>query len=210
MIASPISKTISKAVSRETAEKLEHFAALFIKWSSSINLAAPSTLREFWTRHIEDSLQIHALSPGPFTWIDLGSGGGLPGVVTAIMLTEQSAGWVHLIESSNKKAAFLRTALRETGARGSVHPIRIEKAPDVIEHCDRISARALADLDVLYGYISPWAVRNSDLRCYLHKGRDYRREVEVSNRRWNHDLVEHVSKVDGNSVVLEVSNLSAK
>lgn len=101
-------------VSRETVQKLEHFASLFQKWARSINLVAPSTLEDLWRRHILDSLQLYQLSPGPKTWVDLGSGGGFPGVITAICLSEAEGGWVHLVESNNKKAAFLRVALRET------------------------------------------------------------------------------------------------
>jgi 16S rRNA (guanine527-N7)-methyltransferase len=202
--------TSGKDVSRETEERLNHFAALFQKWASKINLVAPSTMGELWSRHIVDSLQIYRLSPGPFRWIDLGSGGGFPGVITAICLAELKDGWVHLVESNNKKAAFLRTALQETGARGSVHPVRIETAPELIPACDRVSARALADLDKLLEFISPWAARNGDLRAFLHKGRDYRREVEISNRRWNLDLVEHQSSVEKDSVILEISGLARK
>src|SRR5262245_25769955 len=116
-------------VSRETQERLQHFAELFTKWAKAINLVAPSTMGDMWSRHIADSAQIFQISPHPQTWIDLGSGGGFPGVITAIFLAEQQQGWVHLVESNNKKAAFLRTALRETGARGEVHAIRIEDAP---------------------------------------------------------------------------------
>jgi 16S rRNA (guanine527-N7)-methyltransferase len=210
MIESLPAVTTGKGVSRETRERLERFAALFRKWAKTINLVAPSTLDELWSRHIQDSLQIYALSPGPLRWIDLGSGGGFPGVVTAICLAEIDAGWVHLVESNNKKAAFLRTAIQDTGARGSVHPVRIETAPELIESCDRISARALADLETLYSFIEPWAKCNPDLRAYLHKGRDYRREVEISNRRWNLDLLEHPSIVERDSVILEISGLSRK
>ena len=117
-------------VSRETKERLESFAALFEKWARSINLVAPSTLSDFGARHIRDSAQIFQLHPHPDRWVDLGSGGGFPGIITAILLHETSGGWVHLIESNNKKAAFLRTAMAETGARASVHPIRIETAPN--------------------------------------------------------------------------------
>lgn len=202
--------TIGKDVSRETQARLNLFAALFQKWANKINLVAPSTIDELWSRHICDSLQIYALSPGPLRWLDLGSGGGFPGVITAICLAEIGGGWVHLVESNNKKAAFLRAALQETGARGSVHPLRIETAPDLIESCDRISARALAELDVLLDFIEPWAIRNPSLRAFLHKGRDYRREVEVSRRRWNLDLVEHPSVVEKESVILEVSGLSRR
>ena len=197
-------------VSRETRQRLDTFASLFRKWASKINLVAPSTLGELWSRHIQDSLQIFNLSPGPHQWVDLGSGGGFPGVITAICLAEVGDGWVHLVESNNKKAAFLRAALQETGARGSVHAVRIEAAPEQIASCNRISARALAALDTLFGYIEPWMIRNPELRAFFHKGRDYHREVEVSHRRWNLDLLEHTSVIENDSIILEISGLSRK
>ena len=115
-------------VSRETELRLRKFIALFDKWARTINLVAPSTLEDFGARHIRDSAQIYELRPAPLTWIDLGSGGGFPGIITAILLHEADGGWVHLVESNNKKAAFLRQAIAETGARASVHPVRIETA----------------------------------------------------------------------------------
>lgn len=197
-------------VSRETEDRLNAFVALFQKWAKTINLVAPSTLAEVWNRHIVDSVQIYALCPGPRIWVDLGSGGGFPGIVTGILLAGVGDGWVHLVESNNKKAAFLRTAILETGARASVHAIRIEEAPAAIPHCDAISARALADLDLLMEFGRPWADRNPDLRFFLHKGRDYQREVEKAHGRWGFDLVKHASVVEPDSVVLELSKLSRK
>ncbi|MXN52569.1 16S rRNA (guanine(527)-N(7))-methyltransferase RsmG [Shinella sp. AETb1-6] len=195
-------------VSRETEERLTIFVALFQKWAKAINLVAPSTLLEVWNRHIVDSAQIYTLRPGARIWADLGSGGGFPGIVTGILLAGIGDGWVHLVESNNKKAAFLRTAILETGARASVHAIRIEQAPAVIEHCDAISARALADLDLLLEFGLPWAERNPDLSFFLHKGRDYQREVDKALGRWRFDLVKHASVVEPDSVVLEIAKLS--
>ncbi|WP_440980612.1 16S rRNA (guanine(527)-N(7))-methyltransferase RsmG [Shinella sumterensis] len=195
-------------VSRETEERLTIFVALFQKWAKAINLVAPSTLSEVWNRHIVDSAQIYALRPGARIWADLGSGGGFPGIVTGILLAGIGDGWVHLVESNNKKAAFLRTAILETGARASVHAIRIEQAPAVIEHCDAISARALADLDLLFEFGLPWAERNPDLTFFLHKGRDYQREVDKALGRWRFDLVKHASVIEPDSVVLEIAKLS--
>jgi 16S rRNA (guanine527-N7)-methyltransferase len=198
-----------KSVSRETQEKLEHFAALFQKWAKAINLVAPSTLDELWRRHIADSAQIFQLSPHPYRWLDLGSGGGFPGVITAIFLAETQQGWVHLVESNQKKAAFLRVALNETGARGSVHPLRIESAFTALPDCERISARALAELDPLLAYTSPWMI-NKDTRAFFHKGRDYAAEVEKARGRWSFDLVKHQSAVEPDSIILEISNLRHK
>ena len=197
-------------VSRETVDRLNAFVALFQKWAKAINLVAPSTLAEVWNRHIVDSAQIYSLFPGPRVWADLGSGGGFPGIVTGILLAGDGGGWVHLVESNNKKAAFLRTAILETGARASVHAIRIEEAPAAIPHCDAISARALADLDLLMDFGLPWAERNPDLRFFLHKGRDYQREIDKALGRWRFDLVKHASVVEPDSIVLELSKLSRK
>lgn len=193
-----------QAVSRETAERLEHFATLFAKWAKAINLVAPSTFNDLWDRHIADSAQIFQIESKPQTWVDLGSGGGFPGIITAILLAEAGDGWVHLIESNNKKCAFLRTAIAETGARASVYPVRIETAPELITECDAVSARALAELDTLLGYSWPWAQRNPSLKVYFHKGRDYRNEIDKSRRRWSFDLVIHRSKIEQDSVVLEI------
>lgn len=196
-----------QAVSRETAERLNHFAALFSKWAKAINLVAPSTLDDVWDRHIADSAQIFQLAPAPLTWADLGSGGGFPGIITGIFLAEIGSGWVHLFESNNKKAAFLRTAITETGARATVHPVRIETAAKLIPHCDAVSARALAELDQLLEYVAPWAQENPGLKTYFHKGRDYRGEVDKSHRRWSFDLVIHQSKIERDSVVLEIGGI---
>ena len=205
--ASPRQALNGWAVSRETAERLEHFATLFRKWAGAINLVAPSTLDDLWNRHIADSAQIFQLTSSPRNWVDLGSGGGFPGIITAIFLTEIGTGWVHLVESNNKKAAFLRTAIAETGARASVHPARIEKAPELIVDCDAISARALAELDLLLEFARPWADRNDQLKAYFHKGRDYRAEIEKSRRRWEFDLVIHESTVEKDSVVVEIGGI---
>lgn len=196
-------------VSRETLDRLEHFARLFEKWARSINLVAPSTIGDLWRRHIEDSAQIYRLSPVPAVWADLGSGGGFPGVITAILLREVGDGWVHLFESNHKKASFLRVALAETDARGSVHPVRIEEAPSILPRCDKISARALADLDQLLAYSETWFARG-ETTAYFHKGREYRGEIEKARGRWDFDLVEHVSAVEMDSAILEICNVRRK
>ncbi|OLP60400.1 16S rRNA (guanine(527)-N(7))-methyltransferase [Xaviernesmea oryzae] len=195
-------------VSRETQERLQHFVHLFKRWQASINLIAPSTLPQLWDRHVADSLQIFHLRPEPINWVDLGSGGGFPGVITAIALAESGAGWVHLIESNNKKAAFLRVALLETGARGSVHPVRIEEASKAVPICDAISARALAELPQLLDFCLPWATANENLRAYFHKGRDYQLEIDKARGRFEFDLLKHQSVIEPDSVVLEVSRIA--
>lgn len=198
-----------RPVSRETHQRLEHFAQLFRKWAKRINLVAPSTLEELWSRHIADSAQVFHINPQSAEWVDLGSGGGFPGIVTAIMLAERNEGFVHLVESNQKKAAFLRVALLECEARGSVHPVRIEEAQKEILHCDMISARALAELNLLLRYSSSWMIDKS-CRALFHKGRDYQREVEKARSDWDFDLIIHPSAVENDSVILEISGLRPK
>ncbi|THV22159.1 16S rRNA (guanine(527)-N(7))-methyltransferase RsmG [Peteryoungia ipomoeae] len=197
-------------VSRETQQKLNVFVDLFRKWARTINLVAPSTLDEIWDRHVRDSLQLQSILKGPNRWIDLGSGGGFPGIITAIALTEYGAGWVDLVESNKKKCSFLRMALAETQARGTVHPIRIESAHETLSAPDAISARALAELDILFDYCEPWAISNEKLRLILHKGRDYQAEINKARGRWQFDLIVHQSIVETDSVILEISSLKRR
>ncbi|AJY45183.1 16S rRNA (guanine(527)-N(7))-methyltransferase RsmG [Martelella endophytica] len=203
-------KINGQTVSRETQDRLETFVSHFEKWARSINLVAPSTRQQMWDRHIADSAQIFQCAPGSKTWVDLGSGGGFPGIVTAIFLAEIGEGWVHLVESNNKKASFLRTAIRETGARASVHALRAESALDAIADAEVMSARALAALDLLFTYAEPWFAKRADFTAFFHKGRDYQQEIDKARDLWSFDLVKHDSKVEPGSVILEISGLARR
>src|SRR3954451_4458693 len=108
-------------VSAQTEARLEAYVGLLLQWQAKTNLVAPSTLPQLWTRHIADSLQLFSIAPHIGTWIDIGSGGGFPGIVVACALSPVD-GEMHLVERHGKKAAFLREALRVTGAPGTVHP----------------------------------------------------------------------------------------
>jgi 16S rRNA (guanine527-N7)-methyltransferase len=136
-------------VSRETWARLDAYVALLRRWQAIKNLVAASTLPQIWTRHIADSAQLADLAPDARVWADLGSGAGFPGLVVAILRAETDATLVHLIESDSRKAAFLREAVRVTGAPARVHNDRIERIlPDLLP-LDVVSARALAPLPAL-------------------------------------------------------------
>ena len=131
-------------VSRETIERLEVYVALLRRWQPAQNLVSPKTLDQIWRRHIADSAQLMAMFPSVLRWADLGSGAGLPGMVTAILLAGRAGAAVHLVESNQRKCAFLRTAIRETGAPAVVHEGRIESVlKQWREPVDYVSARAL-------------------------------------------------------------------
>jgi len=109
-------------VSRETLSRLEAYAELLTGWSTRINLVGRDTLPDLWRRHILDSAQLLAFVPDQArSMADLGSGAGLPGLVLAIL----GVPGVELVEADSRKCAFLREALRITGATGLIRPCRM-------------------------------------------------------------------------------------
>jgi 16S rRNA (guanine527-N7)-methyltransferase len=137
----------------ETLRRLKIYESLLKKWQRAVNLVGPSALDELWVRHFADSLQVAEAVPGGRRWLDLGSGAGFPGLVTAIKLAQKPGAVVHLVEANRRKCAFLRAAARETGAPAIVHCGRIEDIlPALDEPFDAVSARALAPLETLIAY----------------------------------------------------------
>lgn len=198
-------KSIVPDVSRETTDRLIAFEELFRKWSSAINLASPSTLADLWNRHILDSAQLFPLASEAKRWLDLGSGGGFPGIVTACFLTESPGASIDLVESAGKKAAFLRTAAGHLAVPARINSTRIEAMWDKIDVPDIVTARALASLSDLFKLAEPWLTSGS--KALFQKGRDYQREIDESRVGWSFDLVQHESAIDNSSVILEISNL---
>ncbi len=196
---------VAGSVSRETFESIVAFEKVFRKWAARINLVAPSTLDETWQRHILDSAQLSKLAPDASRWVDLGSGGGFPGAVMALLLKDRPGASIDLVESNGKKAAFLRTTLAELGAPARVHAERVEQTYETIRDPQVVTARALAPLGRLLGLAEPWL--SAGARGFFHKGRDYRAELEESAAAWHFDLLEHRSLIDPDSVILEISAL---
>jgi 16S rRNA (guanine527-N7)-methyltransferase len=146
----------------EIIRRLDIYAALLRKWQKTINLVSTSTLPQLWMRHIADSLQVQAAMPEAKVWADLGSGGGFPGLVTAIRLAETPGAHVHLIESDQRKCAFLREVSRETSAPAMVHNGRIEEIINhIVDPIEAVSARALAPLPILVGYAEDWLAKGA-------------------------------------------------
>jgi len=192
-------------VSRETFERLVAFEQLFLKWNRSINLAAPSTLDDVWGRHILDSAQLARIAPEAKRWVDLGSGGGFPGLVLAFLLVERDGASIDLVESNRKKASFLQAVIGQFGLPARVVARRIDDSYALVSAPEIVTARALAALPALLDLSAPWLTKGS--RALFHKGRDYRAEVEESTHRWAFDLVEHPSMTDAHGVILELADL---
>lgn len=190
-------------VSRETEQRLDRFVELLLGRQVITNLIAPASIRNLWTRHVADSLQLLALAPDARLWLDLGSGGGFPGLVIACALTEVPGAAVHLVESTGKKAAFLREAADTLGLPAIVHAARIEDfARRAAIAPDAITARALAPLPQLLGYVHP--LLKSSGRALLLKGQDVEAELTAASKSWTlaADLVPSRTNPDGRIVVV--------
>lgn len=199
---------IAGPVSRETFDGLEAFESMFRTWAGRINLTAPSTLDDIWDRHILDSAQLAPLAPAALRWLDLGSGGGFPGLVLAFLLKERPGGQIDLVESNRKKAGFLQAVTGQFSLPARVHARRIDEEIKDLGQPEIVTARALAPLPLLLDLAFPWLATGA--RGLLHKGRDYGREIQESSLLWQYDLVEHRSKVDADSVILEIANLERR
>lgn len=195
-------------VSRETMDRLTLYRDLLVKWQAKTNLVSPSTLPDFWERHVADSLQLVALKPQARSWTDLGSGGGFPGLVIAAALADEKEAAIRLVESNQKKCAFLRQAGTQMSAPVEVANRRIESAAEQIEAAEVVTARALAPLTKLLEWTGEFITGNRT--ALFMKGRDFRREIEDCRGDWKFDLVEHPSRIDPAGCVLKIADVSRR
>lgn len=199
-----------RPVSRETWERFSIYVQLLKQWQRRINLVSPTTIPDIWTRHIADSVQTLMALPNAKNWVDIGSGAGFPGLVTAILLAENGIGRVELIESVGKKCAFMNAVIRETGIRETgteviVYGKRVEVVLPNLQKTEAISARALASLKDLL------TLTNGHLTEECHgvfaKGREHEVEVQEAQKVFDFDVSIADSILDDESVLITVSNV---
>ncbi|GAA3858495.1 16S rRNA (guanine(527)-N(7))-methyltransferase RsmG [Celeribacter arenosi] len=196
---------LTEHVSRETIEKLETYQALLEKWSPKINLVAKSTISDAWTRHIVDSAQVFFLRPdGAKRWADIGSGAGFPGLVCAVLAAEIAPEIeFHLIESDQRKCAFLRTVVRDLGLSAKVYAQRIDSMENL--NADVVSARALAPLGPLLELVACHLAPSGS--ALLMKGARFEDEMAEAQSKWRFKHEAIPSKTDDNAVVLRIGDL---
>jgi 16S rRNA (guanine527-N7)-methyltransferase len=183
--------------------RLRRFAELLLRWNATLNLVAAGDSGVVWERHIADSLQlVKLMPPGTERAIDLGSGGGFPGLVLAVATGVR----FDLIESDRRKAAFLRTAILETGAPATVHNCRIEDA--AVAAASLVTARALAPMARLL----PLAARflTVDGTCLFLKGANVGEELAAAEAAWTMETTRIPSETSPNGVVLQLRKLRLK
>jgi len=170
-------------VSRETREALETHLGLLEAWAPKINLVGPGQLEGYWQRHALDCAQLLNLAPGARRWIDLGSGAGFPGLVIACCLKGVEGAQVDLVESNAKKVAFLREAIRATGAPARVRLERSEQAAAAGGRYDVVTARAFAPLLRMIDDAEPF-LQNGAIGLFL-KGESVETEIREAGSRWS-------------------------
>lgn len=191
-------------VSRETLEALEHYGTLLRKWNARINLVSKSSIEELWNRHILDSAQVYGLAPRSGAWVDIGSGGGFPGLVVAAIAKElEPTRAFTLIESDVRKCAFLRTVSQELRLNVTILAKRVEDVPAV--GAQVMSARALADLSALLVFCDLHLAEQGT--ALFLKGATWEKEVEAARTMWSFDLQAHKSKTHSEAAVLELKDI---
>jgi 16S rRNA (guanine527-N7)-methyltransferase len=197
-------RDLGRPVSRETMERLETHRRLLAEWSQRMNLVGPKELEAYWSRHALDSAQLLKLAPaGATRWVDLGSGAGFPGLTLACFLAERPGAVVHLVESTAKKAAFLRAVAEEAHLPVKVFNQRIEDFGADEGPYDVVTARALAPLNRLIAYAKPILDRGA--LGLFHKGADVDAELAaakdvLSGGAYRADVLESLSDPRGRIV----------
>ena len=184
-------------VSRETLAKLDRYAELLAEWQQRMNLVGASTLPDIWDRHFRDSAQLLPIAGTGKSWLDIGAGGGFPGLVLAIL--DPTAQLV-LVESITKKCQFLDTAAHETGTAGTVRVANVRIEALAGSKFDIITARAAAGLETLFD----WGLRfaGSGTRWILPKGARVQEELASASQRFHFDFELIPSRTDSDARIV--------
>ena len=194
-------------VSRETFLRLKEYEKLLFKWNAKINLVSKSTLDNFWNRHVLDSAQfLSSVGEKAGKWVDLGSGGGLPGLVVAILSDEiEPVNKLFLVEADVRKAVFLKTVCRELGLKVEVYNNRIEELPPISANI--VSARALAPLKTLCLYAKNHLEKGGV--AVFAKGENWKAELVEAQKKWIFSYEAVKSTLHEGSVVLVLRGIKS-
>lgn len=195
-------------VSRESIEKLRIYEALLYKWQKAINIVSQKSLADAWIRHFVDSVQLLPLLPeGPMKILDLGSGGGFPGLVIAILRPDCE---ITLLDSDQRKMQFLQTVSRETGTACQFAPMRLDNyCVKVLEEGalpDCITARGFSALPNILDWTQALN-EQKPLRYVLLKGGAAEGEVESARKGFDFSCVSRESITDEHAAILQISDV---
>ena len=195
-------------VSRETYDRLARYLELLSSWNAQINLVSKTTIPDAWTRHLADSVQLLDFAPpNARTWIDLGSGAGLPGLPVAIVAAERAPELrVTLVESDRRKTAFLMRVKLDLALSVLIESRRIEALP--AQPYDVISARALAPLERLCTLA--FRFKHPDTVFLFPKGARLDSELTAATRRWHIRGDRVPSRTRSDSAIFRITDLEPR
>ena len=197
-----LSAAAGRAVSRETLDRLEAYVALLKQENIRQNLVSATTLERVWDRHILDSAQLVRYEPHDgASWIDIGSGAGLPGIVIACLCS----GPITLVEPRRLRAEFLHKVSESLGLRTTIRCCKAERVEGKFEV---VTARAVAPLTRLLEISAHLSTRNTVWA--LPKGRGALEELAEANRSWQGSFRVEPSVTDADSYVVVATEVRAK
>jgi 16S rRNA (guanine527-N7)-methyltransferase len=197
-----LAQVAQRPVSRETFEKLEAYAALLREESGRQNLVSASTLDQLWERHILDSAQLVPFEPSTgASWVDVGSGAGLPGIAIAILV----GGPVSLIEPRRLRADFLHRVAESLRLNVTVVASKVERTSGMY---DVITARAVAPLVDLLRISAHLSTKNTI--WVLPKGRSAEAELAEAQQAWQGVFHVEQSVTDIESKIVVATGVRAR
>jgi 16S rRNA (guanine527-N7)-methyltransferase len=191
-----------RPVSRETFERLNAYVELLKSEATRQNLVSKSSQEHIWERHILDSAQLLRFEPDAgASWLDVGSGAGLPGIVIACLIE----GPVTLLEPRRLRAEFLRHAIN---ALGLTARIECAKAERIVGCFDVITGRAVAPLSRFLEMSHHLSTEKTV--WVLPKGRRAQSELAEAKRAWQGVFHVEQSVTDGDSKIIVGTGVRAK
>jgi len=198
-----ITDVLGRDVSRETSETLERFAELLLAENQVHNLISRSTESELWTRHFADAAQLLTFASAEASWIDVGSGAGLPGIIIAILAT----GPMTLIEPRRLRADFLRRVVEQLSlANITVVQAKVEAV--TVPPVDVITARAVASVERLFAMTAHLSHKGTS--WVLPKGRSVQSELDEARKTWQGAFRLEQSRTDPEAQILIATDVRPK
>ena len=171
-----IRAALGSDVPRETFDRLEQFAALLLAENQRQNLISRATEIDLWSRHFADAAQLIPFAKPGETWVDIGSGAGLPGLVIAIL----TGGAMTLVEPRRLRAEFLAATVDKLGLKQVT--VLHSKAEAVGGKYDVITARAVASVARLLEITAH--LSHGGTHWVLPKGRSVQSELDEARKSW--------------------------
>ena len=201
-----VDRSFGGTLSSDSRSRLNRLMVQLEKWNPAINLVAAGSLADAWQRHIADSAQVFTHLPARArTWLDLGTGGGFPGLVVAILAKEKAPDLrVELVESDQRKCVFLQTVARSLDLPVIITCSRIEAL--LPRGANVISARALAHMEQLCRYCLPHLAPEG--LCLFLKGSSVGAELAEAKKSFNFNFKLFPSETDSTGILVQISDLT--